>query len=104
MNLSDYQELFTDCTTIADANDLYQVGFNEYQMDWDLWSEAHRRCMRALTDARDRATKIESAPIMAEAGVSAAKIRDWAHVQGVVVGKRGRINPAVIAQYQAATG
>ena len=100
--LADCEELFADCTTVSDANDLYKLGFNEYE--WDLWSEGHRRCLRLLIDQRDHQGRVESAPIVEGTTVSAAKIRDWAHAQGIVVGKRGRVNPAVIAQYQAATG
>ena len=105
MLLSDYEELFTDCTTITDANELYRLGFEEYCQDWDTWSEAHRRCMRSLIDRQQREVQIERAPSVIEGtNVSAAKIRNWAYVNGVPVGKRGRLHPALVAQYQVATG
>ena len=96
--------------------DLSKAHSAEIKADFDKWVQvAHRerggarptRSSRAATTAEPKAAAKQAAPkgrpakSAKAAGPSPADVRAWALAKGIEIASRGRIAPAIVAQYLA---
>jgi Lsr2 len=93
--MSNYADNFAQCTTVAQANEVYKNLYHDAEDKESLGEALRRTCLR-LNGVKPS----EDTESIGTTSVRA--VRNWAAMQGIPLASKGRVPNEVVNQYRAA--